>query len=178
MTTREDPLDGLTIGLPGFILALIPNARRYVPGFLTRALTFALPAGTIVALGILGINVVARMQGAGLDEARTASCIVLGLAALWVLNVLTRPLTLGRVLLLVACHVGMALVMLAPIVSDFFAFVVPWGPLLWWAIGIGAACAVALEIHFRIHRRAHPGGHESMHAREGAAALEAGARGR
>ncbi|CAG7845833.1 putative cation-transporting ATPase E [Pseudoclavibacter triregionum] len=160
-------LDGLTIGLPGFILALIPNSRRYVPGFLKRALTFALPAGAIVALGILAMNILARVQGLDLDAARTASCIVLGLAALWVLNVLTRPLDVWRVLLLVACHVGMFLVMTAPIVSEFFAFTVPWGPVLWQAIGIGAVCALALEIHFRIHRRNHPGGHESMHAREG-----------
>lgn len=161
-------LDGLTIGLPGFILALIPNPRRYVPGFLRRALTFALPAGAIVALGILSMNIVARALGADLDTARTASCIVLGLAALWILNVLARPLSPWRMALLATCYVGIALVMLAPSVSDFFAFVVPFGPLLWWSIGIGAACAVALEIHFRIHRRAHPGGHESMHAREGA----------
>ena len=46
-------VDGLTIGLPAFFLALMPNPRRYVPGFLRRSLSFAIPAGIVVAL-VLG----------------------------------------------------------------------------------------------------------------------------
>ena len=41
--------DGLTIGIPAFFLALMPNTRRYQPGFLRRSLWFSLPAGLIVA---------------------------------------------------------------------------------------------------------------------------------
>ena len=37
----------LTIGVPGFFLALGPNRRRYVPGFLRRVLRFSVPAGLI-----------------------------------------------------------------------------------------------------------------------------------
>ena len=29
--------DGLTIGIPAFFLALMPNAQRYIPGFLRRS---------------------------------------------------------------------------------------------------------------------------------------------
>ncbi len=43
--------DGLTIGIPAFFLALLPNAQRYIPGFLRRSLTFAVPAGVSVTLG-------------------------------------------------------------------------------------------------------------------------------
>ena len=33
----------LTIGIPSFFLALAPNNRRYIPGFLRRVLSFSLP---------------------------------------------------------------------------------------------------------------------------------------
>ena len=44
--------DGLTIGIPAFFLALMPNAQRYVPGFLKRSLSFAIPAGIIIAIAL------------------------------------------------------------------------------------------------------------------------------
>ena len=36
----------LTIGMPAFILALAPNTRRYIPGFLRRVVYFALPGAS------------------------------------------------------------------------------------------------------------------------------------
>ena len=36
-----------TIGIPGFFLALAPNTRRYIPGFLDRVLRFCIPAGVV-----------------------------------------------------------------------------------------------------------------------------------
>ena len=38
-------VNGLTIGIPAFFLALAPNTQRYVPGFVRRVLRFAIPAG-------------------------------------------------------------------------------------------------------------------------------------
>jgi len=42
-------IDTLTIGIPSFFLALAPNLRRYLPGFVDRVLRFAVPAGLVVA---------------------------------------------------------------------------------------------------------------------------------
>lgn len=148
-------LDGLTIGLPGFILALIPNPQRYRRGFLRRALEFAIPSGFIVLLAIFATSVATRMLGIGVDEARTACCITLGIAALWVLNVLARPLSPWRAALLACCYVGMLLVMTAPFVSDFFAFRLPGMPLFGIAFGIGVVAMLAIEIHYRVTRRRH-----------------------
>ena len=39
----------LTIGIPGFVLALEPNARRVELGFIDRVLKFAIPAGIVAA---------------------------------------------------------------------------------------------------------------------------------
>ena len=46
-------IGALTIGMPAFILALAPNTRRYIPGFLRRVVHFALPGGIATALSIL-----------------------------------------------------------------------------------------------------------------------------
>ena len=39
-----------TIGVPGFFLALGPNTRRYVPGFLAACCGSPCPAGLIIAV--------------------------------------------------------------------------------------------------------------------------------
>jgi cation-transporting ATPase E len=39
---------GLTVGIPGFFLALAPSRRRYVPGFLRRVLLFSVPVGVVI----------------------------------------------------------------------------------------------------------------------------------
>ena len=148
-------LDGLTIGLPGFILALIPNPQRYRRGFLKRALEFAIPSGAIVLLAILSTSIAARVLGIGLDEARTACCITLGIAALWILNVLARPLSPWRAALLATCYAGMLLVMTAPFVSDFFAFRLPGMPMFGIAVGVGVAAMVLIEIPSRVTRARH-----------------------
>ena len=41
-------IGALTIGMPAFILALAPNTRRYIPGFLKRVVTFALPGLSLI----------------------------------------------------------------------------------------------------------------------------------
>ena len=46
-------IDSLTIGIPAFFLALWPNPRRYVPGFLKRTLSLAMPTGVILAAAAL-----------------------------------------------------------------------------------------------------------------------------
>jgi magnesium-transporting ATPase (P-type) len=44
----------LTIGIPGFFLALAPNTRRATPGFVPRVLRFAVPAGLLCAAATFG----------------------------------------------------------------------------------------------------------------------------
>lgn len=146
-------LDGLTLGIPGFLLAFLPSTRRYVPGFLRRSLGFAVPAGIVVALAVAGVNVVARVLGAGVDESRTASSLVLALVALWVLNVLIRPLDLPKVALLAAMHLGLLLLFAVPPVSDFLRLAPPAPGMLAWILGVSAAGSLGVELVFRWSRR-------------------------
>ena len=69
-------IDTLAIGVPGFFLALAPNRRRYVPGFVGRVLRFAGPAGLIVAAATFSAYALARARGLPLAEQRTAATLV------------------------------------------------------------------------------------------------------
>ena len=75
----------LTIGIPSFVLALMPSDGPLYRGRLLRALAaFAVPAGLATALGsVLSFFLVDTVAGGSLEEGRTAATttlIVLGLA--------------------------------------------------------------------------------------------------
>lgn len=53
-------IGSLTIGIPGFFLALEPNTARARPGFVGRVLRFAAPAGVAAAVATLAAYLVAR----------------------------------------------------------------------------------------------------------------------
>ena len=87
-------VSSLTIGIPAFFLALSPNSRRYVPGFIHRVLKFAIPCGFVAAAATFGAYAAARqIGGVTLDEARTTATLVLLAVGLWILNILARPIT-------------------------------------------------------------------------------------
>ena len=52
-----------TIGIPGFFLALAPNTRRYVPGFLERVLRFCIPAGLVAGRRVARHVLVVAVRG-------------------------------------------------------------------------------------------------------------------
>lgn len=62
-------IGSLTIGIPAFLLALAPNTRRYIPGFLKRVVRFAVPSGFAIAASVLATVVIApRVLGLNLDD--------------------------------------------------------------------------------------------------------------
>ena len=46
-----------TIGTPAFLLALAPNTRRYIPGFLQRVIRVAVPAGVATGVSVLASTI-------------------------------------------------------------------------------------------------------------------------
>src|SRR5207344_2323715 len=95
-----------TIGIPGFFLALAPNSRRYIPGFIVRVLRFTIPAGTVAAAAALIAYGIARYgHDLSTREVRTTSALVLIAVALWVLVLQARPFNWWKTLL-VASMVG------------------------------------------------------------------------
>ncbi len=144
--------DGLTIGLPALFLALMPNTSRYLPGFLRRSLHFAVPAGFVVAVALIVFGLYARF-GLGLAEgAQTSSVITLALVALWVLVVLSRPLSFWRVVIIGTMYVGLLLVLLVPFVSDFFGLMWPSAEVLVATLVTAFSGCVGIEVVYRVNR--------------------------
>jgi cation-transporting ATPase E len=96
-----------TIGVPAFFLALGPNTRRYIPGFLRRVLVFAIPAGLVIGLAAyVGYGATKLLDSnATVDQARTTATLVVLIVALTALLLLARPLV-GWKLGLVAAMIG------------------------------------------------------------------------
>lgn len=146
-------VDGLTIGIPAFFLALLPNARRYVPGFLRRSLAFALPTGAIIAVAMLAYSSAAAALGASTDQLRTGSTLVLAIVGLWILAVLSRPIGLFKGAIIGAMMVGLVLVYTVPIAGDFLGFSDP-GPEVALLVAVISAVSIGLiEVVRLVHRR-------------------------
>ena len=145
-------IDTLAIGVPAFFLALAPNRRRYVPGFVGRVLRFAGPAGLIIAAATFSAYALARAHGLPLTEQRTAATLVTLILSLCVLALLAMPLTWRRIALLIAALAAFALLFPVPTVRTFYKLELPHG-----AIGssllIAALGAAALTGFWVLSRR-------------------------
>jgi cation-transporting P-type ATPase E len=135
-------IDTLAIGVPGFFLALAPNRRRYVPGFVGRVLRFAGPAGLIVAAATFSAYALARARGLPLAEQRTAATMVALILSLCVLALLAIPLNWWKTTLLVAALAAFVLLFPVPAVRTFYELELPRGAigstLLIAALGVAA----------------------------------------
>jgi cation-transporting P-type ATPase E len=131
-------VSSLTIGIPGFFLALEPSIQRSSPGFVRRTLTFAVPAGLAAAAGTLVAYQVADVANVPQDQARTTATLALAGLGLVVLALAARPLNRGRGLLLAAMAAAFAVVLLVPFLRVFFALDLPPLPV--------AATALVLDV--------------------------------
>jgi cation-transporting ATPase E len=145
--------DGLTIGIPAFFLALMPNAQRYVPGFLRRSLLFAIPSGIIVALGLTWYTFVAKDLGVREDQLRTGATIILAVVGIWILAVLARPLNRYKVAVVGAMFIALVGVFTIPLATEFFELVDPGQELTTALTGIIVVMIAGIEVVRVIHRR-------------------------
>lgn len=145
-------IGALTIGAPSFILALAPNTRRYMPGFLRRVFAFALPCGIATAASVLfaawfvphelGWNV--ERNAAELTQLRSVCAMILFFMGVAVLARVARPLRSWRGLLVAAfAAIGVAGALIT-FVARFFAIEIPSGPAAWASL---AAFAVAAALY-------------------------------
>jgi cation-transporting ATPase E len=145
--------DGLTIGIPAFFLALMPNAQRYIPGFLRRSLIFAVPSGIVIALGLTWYTFVAKGLGATDEQLRTGATIILAVVGIWVLAVLSRPLNRFKVLIIGAMFAALVGVFTIPAATAFFELVDPGEELSTAIAGIVLVMIAAIEVVRVVHRR-------------------------
>jgi len=142
-----------TIGIPGFFLALAPNTRRYIPGFLERVLRFCIPAGAIAFAATLLTYWMTRFQeSVPLKEARTTSALVLSAVGLWVLVLLARPFNWWKTLLVGAMVGALTLILLIEPLRDFYALQLPSARILGQAALIAGGAIALLEVGWRASR--------------------------
>jgi cation-transporting ATPase E len=112
----------LTIGIPGFFLALAPNSERFRPGFIGRVLRRAVPAGLVAGIAAFVAYGLARLNTESSQELdRSTAALTLFLVAAWTLALVARPYTLWRAGL-VGCMVGaFVLAATVPFAARFFA---------------------------------------------------------
>jgi cation-transporting ATPase E len=149
-------IDSLTIGVPAFFLALAPNLRRYVPGFVERVLRFAFPAGTVAAVATFTAFAVARAEDLPLIQQRTAATIVMLMISLCVLVILAAPLTWRRVLLVAAMIAGFLLLFPIESVREFYEIKTP-SDVLGWTLLIGFSGIAVLVAWWEASRRMNRG---------------------
>lgn len=141
----------LTIGIPAFVLALAPNARRAKSHFVARVARFAIPTGLVAAAATYLTYVAAREQsGTTLMAARTICTLVLFAIALWVLSIIVRTGDGKSAWLVPLMAIGLAVALAVPGLRHFFALSVP-GPLLLLAgVGAVALAGLAMESGWRL----------------------------
>jgi cation-transporting ATPase E len=143
-------IDSFTIGLPAFALALLPNARRYVPGFLGRALSFTIPSGIAVALSVIALRIITDAEKWTVGEAQTATMITMSVTGIWVLSTLARPIDKIKLAIFFGMILLGVLIFTVPLSTGYFGF----SPLslnqLLLAFGIGLAGSALIEIAHRV----------------------------
>ncbi|MGY1708799.1 HAD-IC family P-type ATPase [Geodermatophilus sp. SYSU D00758] len=147
-------ISALTIGIPGFVLALAPNRRRYVPGFLTRVLWFSLPTGAVTGAAAYAGYAAARWlePGTGVAGARTAATVAVLVVALWTVVVLSRPLTAWKVALVAALAGVAGLAVGVPLVAEDVLLLVVTPELVLLGLVAGAVGTVLVEVVWRATR--------------------------
>jgi len=142
----------LAIGIPSFFLALAPNKRIYTPGVLGRILRYSIPTGVIA--GVTAIVAYAPLYcSIPLHEARSVTTVALFCVSLWLLCVLTRPLSGARWLLLAAVAAAFVLVCVIPFTASFFEMHVSLDAALAWGVAVGALGAGGVELFYRFAKR-------------------------
>ncbi|MEE3353663.1 MAG: HAD-IC family P-type ATPase, partial [Actinomycetota bacterium] len=117
----------VSIGVPGFFLALAPDGSLVRPGFLPRVLRWSLPAGTAAAAVTFVSYEMVRRSDASLAEARTTATLTLLGVGLAILLGISRPLRPWKVALAGAMGGLYAVTMAWPFARQYFELAVPPG---------------------------------------------------
>ena len=144
-----------SVGVPGFFLALAPNYRLVKPGFLGRVLRFSLPAGAVAGAATFALyEIVRRLDGVSLDEARTSATMTLLGIGLVILLLISRPLRPWKVGLAAAMAASYGAAMAWPFLREFFQLDSPSLAAWLWVVGTvavgGAGAWIGVELRERI----------------------------
>ena len=139
-------VSALTIGIPGFFLALMPNTERFRPGFFNRVLLFAIPAGIIAAISAFASYGAALYFDEPMLNAQSAATITLFIVTIAVLAQSARPLNLIRIGIVLTMVLIFVAVLFIPFLSEFFALTLGPEKYSIISISVGLVGAVAVWV--------------------------------
>jgi cation-transporting ATPase E len=139
-------IGALTIGIPGFFLALMPNTERFRPGFFRRVLLFAVPAGIIAAACALTSYAMALRVEEPVLSAQCAATTSLFIVAIAVLLQAARPLNAIRLAIVLSMVVAYVGVLVIPWFSNFFALSLGLEKYSAVAVGVGLVGALLVWV--------------------------------
>lgn len=143
-------ISALTIGIPGLFLALAPQAPLAKPGFMKRIGIFAVPAGLVAAVATFAAyRLVLLGASTSVPQARTAASLVLGVTGVWIVDVLARPHSKWRVLLICVITSLGAACQVVPSLRNFWGFTFPDLRFMLEAGVIAFAAIVTVELGWR-----------------------------
>ena len=137
----------LTIGFPGFLLALAAGAPRARPGFTRRVVAFTVPAGLAAATATLVSYAIARAApGSSAAQERTAAMLALFAVSLWVLTLIARPLNRARISLIAGLAAGLVVLFAFPFTRRVFSLQPPPAAITLATIGTAMLAVAALSL--------------------------------
>lgn len=142
----------VTIGVPAFFLALAPNNRRYLPGFLPRVLRFAVPVGVIIAITALFAYALTFDRTGAISQASSAAAVCVATIGFWVLVKLAEPLKGWKIGMIIVLAAIFYTVILWPPTRDFLEFQ-PTAPYSLYGLALGFLGAIAIDFLWRINSR-------------------------
>jgi cation-transporting P-type ATPase E len=145
-------LSALTIGIPAFFLSLAPNNQRYIPGFLRRVLSFAVPTGIVIAILIFGSYLTISFSGGSAQLASTAASSVVMIVGVWVLFCLARPIRYWKAILILGVSAVFVSFVAVPFMRAFLNLEIKFPELL-WVLAFGAVGIVFVELLWRRDRK-------------------------
>ena len=145
-------LSALTIGIPAFFLSLAPNNQRYIPGFLRRVLSFAVPTGIVIAILIFCSSLIITSRGGSPQLASTVASSVVMIVGVWVLFCLARPIRLWKAILILGVSGVFVSFIALPFTRAFLNLAVSFPELLWVPV-FGAVGVALVEFLWRRDQR-------------------------
>ncbi|MCE0763612.1 cation-translocating P-type ATPase [Pseudonocardia kujensis] len=147
-------ISAVTIGVPGFVLALAPNRRRYVPGFLPRVLWSAVPIGVVIGTAAYSGDRTIRWlePTGGLAAGQTVATVTVLVASLWALTLFARPLNRWKVALVGGLALAVVVILAVPFLSrTVFLLDVTWLR-VGVGVGLGLVAGLVIEVVGRVVR--------------------------
>ncbi len=145
----------ITIGTPAFILSFERQDKPISPGFLTRVLTFAVPAGLVAGLTTFTLYRVSRLDRFGftIEESRTGATILMVLLGLVVIHDLVSPPSYRNRLLIAGLLATFLGILAIPGLRELFSLVLPH-PYAWVVIiAVTVVASVILKYALKVGDR-------------------------